>query len=140
MFIGHNSTARSTSLVVNENTRLICDSNGNVSIGDGTIRSSYISLGVGTAKLLYGGIGAATTGGTTNWNHISNAHSGSGETLLLGSHSNGPGPASYYHSWCFEYASKDGSGNLTQWAIAYLGNDRYQRTRYNDVWSSWVAF
>jgi hypothetical protein len=140
MFIGHNSTGRNTSLMVNETTRLALDNEGNASIGDGTIRGGYIALGVGTARLLYGGVGAATTGGTTNWNHISNAHSGSGFCLLLGNHANGPGPATYYHSWCFEYSEKSGTGNMTQWAIGYNSSDRYQRTRYQDVWSSWSAF
>jgi hypothetical protein len=140
MYIGHNSTQRQTTLMVNETSRLTCDVNGNVSLGDGSIRDGYIALGVGESSLLWGGVGARTTAGTTNWNDISNAHSGSGFTLLLGNHSNGPGPANYFHSWCFEYSEKNGNGNMTQWAIGYNSNERYQRTRYSDVWSSWSAF
>ena len=140
MYIGHNSNQRTTALMVDETVRFICDVGGNASIGDGNIRGGFISLGVNDARLLYGGVGAATTAGTLNWNHITNAHSGSGFTLLLGSHANGPGGGNYFHSWCFEYSEKSGSGNMTQWAIGYNSNDRYQRQRYGDVWSSWSAF
>jgi hypothetical protein len=139
MFIGHNSTQRNTSLMVNETTRLALDNDGGVSLGDSGIRSDYVTFGA--ANLLWGGIGARSTTGTTNWNHITNAHSGQGITLLLGSHSNGPGPAAYFHSWCFEYSSKDGTGNMTQLAIPYTaGYTQYIRVRYDNVWSSWSAF
>jgi hypothetical protein len=138
MFIGHNSTSRSTHLAVNETSRLALNNDGSVSLGDSGLRTDYVTFGA--ANLLWGGVGARTTAGTTNWNHITNAHSGQGITLLLGSHSNGPGPATYFHSWCFEYSSKDGTGNMTQWAISYNSDGRYQRNKYNDVWSSWVAF
>ena len=90
--------------------------------------------------ILQGGIGAITTGGTTNWNHDSNAISGSGRTLLLGSASNGPGGGSYYHPFTFEYSAKNGTGNMTQTAWGYNNNLRYMRWRYNGTWSSWYSF
>jgi hypothetical protein len=89
---------------------------------------------------LVGGIGAQTTAGTTNWNDSTNARSGSGFTLLLGSDTNGPGGGSYYHAFNFEYGTKDGTGNIAQWAIGYNTNARYMRYYYGGSWSSWVSF
>jgi len=86
-----------------------------------------------------GGFGAQTTGGTADWNHITNARSGGGYTLLLGSHANGPGPGSYFHPFSFEYSSKNGNGNLTQLAIPYgsPASVIYYRGRYSGSWTSW---
>jgi len=87
---------------------------------------------------IVGGFGAIGTGGTTNWNHSTNARSGMGYTLLLGSAANGPGGGIYYHPVTFEYGSKDGTGNMTQLAIPYTGSSSiYIRTRYSGSWSSW---
>lgn len=97
-----------------------------------------------TAGQLIGGVGAETTGGTTNWNDSTNARSGGGHTLLLGTHTNGPGPSAYFHPFSFEYDSKDGTGNMTQLAVPYRGgydvlnNKLYMRSRYNGTWTSWV--
>lgn len=92
---------------------------------------------------IIGGFGAKVTTGTLDWNDVTNARSGNGVNLLLGSASNGPGGASYYHPFSFEYSSKDGSGNMTQFAIPY-GNagqfPMYLRTRFQSTWSSWRAF
>jgi hypothetical protein len=89
---------------------------------------------------LYGGFGAMTTNGTKDWNHITNARSGNGYTILQGTTSvNGPSTASgYWHSFSFEYNTKDGSGNMTQYAIPYQdGLDMYFRVRLNTVWGAW---
>ncbi len=107
------------------------------------------NVGIGTtspgAKLdirgqVIGGFGAQTTAGILDWNDISNARSGSGYTLLLGSHDNGPG-GSYYHPFSFEYSSKSGTGNMTQFAIPYHSTGQntgiYFRTRYSDAWQNW---
>lgn len=93
---------------------------------------------------IIGGFGGRTTGGTTNWNDITNARSGSGYTLLRGSATNGPGPTYYYHPFSFEYSSKNGSGNMTQLAIPYYlyntvtGTTIYLRNRYGGTWGSWA--
>lgn len=87
---------------------------------------------------LYGGFGAVTTGGTTNWNDSTNARSGGGYTLLTGSASNGPGGSTYYHPFSFEYNSKNGNGNMTQLAIPYNGSSIWHRYRYSSSWSSWL--
>ena len=92
----------------------------------------------------YGGFGAATTGGTTNWNDTTNARAGNGYTLLLGTHSNGPGPSAYFHPFSFEYINNDGTGNMTQLAIPYRGGhdganeSMWMRSRYSGTWTGWV--
>jgi hypothetical protein len=80
-----------------------------------------------------------------DWNDISNARPGSGYTLLRGSDSSNspiPGNVNYFHPFSFEHASKDGSGNLTQFAVPYgfettLHAGMYLRGRYNGTWSGW---
>jgi hypothetical protein len=89
---------------------------------------------------LIGGLGAATTSGTTDWNHSTNARSGNGYTLLLGSHTNGPAVSGYYHPVNYEYNSKDGTGNMSQFAIPYSGTDMFLRTRYSGSWTGWSKF
>ena len=110
------------------------------------------SIGIGTtspgAKLdingqIIGGFGAQTTSGTLDWNDASNARSGNGYTLLEGDASNGPGPHTYFHPFSFEYSSKNGSGNLTQFAIPYgatshMNSGLYMRGRYSGTWSNWM--
>mgnify|MGYP003149503777 CR=1 FL=1 len=92
----------------------------------------------------YGGFGAATTGGTTNWNDTTNARAGNGYTLLLGTHTNGPGSSAYFHPFSFEYINNDGSGNMTQLAIPYRGGvdaaneTMWMRSRYSGTWTGWV--
>ena len=88
---------------------------------------------------IVGFMGAKTTSGTTNWNHSTNARSGNGFTLLLGTHSNGPGPSLYYHPFTFEYAQRDSNGNMTQLAIPYNGGAIYSRYRYSGSWSGWTS-
>ncbi|GHE75026.1 pyocin knob domain-containing protein [Roseivirga thermotolerans] len=86
---------------------------------------------------LIGGFGTKTTVGTLDWNHVTNARSGNGYTLLRGSASNGMGGSTYYHPFSFEYVSKDGSGNLTQLAIPYTDGSIFFRERYNGSWVGW---
>jgi hypothetical protein len=109
--------------------------------GDGRVTQN---LTVGNQ--LVGGIGAANVDGTLDWNHSSNARSGSGYSLLRGNASNGPGNANgYYHPFSLEYQNKDGTGNMTQFAVPYIV-DQYatnalaMRSKYNGAWSSWVGF
>jgi hypothetical protein len=115
--------------------RLAISNSGNIGIG--TIDP--------TSKLevngqIEGGFGAMTTGGTLNWNDASNARSGSGYSLLMGNASNGPGPSVYFHPFSFEYSSKDGTGNMTQFAIPYGVSGEgslYMRSRYSGTWTAW---
>ena len=87
---------------------------------------------------LIGGVGAVTTSGTADWNHSTNARSGNGHTLLLGSATNGPSGGSYYHPFSFEYNTKGGTGNMTQFAIPYNNAEGvYFRSRYSSVWTGW---
>ena len=106
--------------------RLKIDASGNVLIADGTALSQLI-----------GGIGAGTTGGSLDWNNASNARSGSGRTLLNGTATNGNGVSALYHPFSFAYTN---TGNMTQWAIGYNTNARYQRWFYGGSWSSWYSF
>jgi len=91
---------------------------------------------------LSGAVGAMATAGTLDWNDVTNARGGSGFTLLLGSESNGPGGSSYYHTFGFELGvNKNGTGNLTQFAIPYgnVANTTIKfRTKFSSVWSSWI--
>ena len=95
---------------------------------------------------LVGGIGALDVGGTLDWNHSSNARSGSGFSLLRGNASNGPGnPSAYFTPFSFEYQNKDGTGSITQLAIPYIvdgtnWNSLSYRSRYAGTWSNWWSF
>jgi hypothetical protein len=83
-----------------------------------------------------------TTAGTLDWNDVSNTRPGAGATLLLGSATNGPGGGNYYIPFNYEYSSFDGTGQVTQTAIAYgsPGNEFWMRGRYTGSWSSWVRY
>ena len=94
-------------------------------------------------KQLIGGIGAETTGGDQDWDATSNCRSGSGYTLLNGNDSNGMGGTAYFHAFNFEYAQKDGTGNMTQLAIPYgssahVNKGVWMRGRYSGSWSDWI--
>lgn len=89
--------------------------------------------------VLFGGFGARSTGGVTDWNDASNARAGNGYTLLRGDHENGNGDSEFFHPFCFEYLSKDGTGNLSQLGFGYKFADIIMRTRYNG-WTDWVRF
>jgi len=89
------------------------------------------------AKQIRGGFGAETTSGTADWNHVTNARSGNGYTLLLGSATNGPTGNTYYHTLGFEYGVKNGGGNLTQIGIPYTGAGIVYRSRYSGSWSAY---
>ena len=92
-----------------------------------------------------GGFGAEAGTGTLDFDDVTNARSGSGYTLLQGSTaSNSPttGANDYWHTFSFEYANKDGTGNLTQFAIPYgiatsMDAGMYMRGRYSGSWGNW---
>jgi hypothetical protein len=121
---------------------------GGIYVGSGGNMVKASSTGYLTiAKLMKGGFGANSTGGTLNWNDSSNARSGQGDSLLLGSATNGPGAAlnagssMYYHPFTFEYSAKGGTGNMCQWAIPYSSANAvglWQRSRYGGTWTAWV--
>lgn len=121
--------------------QMVVDGNGNLGIG------SSSTLPFGGSKQIVGGFGATGVGGVTNWNDTSNARSGNGVTLLLGSATNGPGGNYYYHPFSFEYSSKDGTGNMTQLAVAYgestsayTNGGLFMRSRYVGSWTGWYKF
>ena len=111
---------------VEGNTRIYIDGSGDL-------------FGQSSNSNIVGFMGAKTTAGTTDWNHSTNARSGNGFTLLLGTHSNGPGPSLYYHPFTFEYAQRNANGNMTQLAIPYNGGAIYSRYRYSGSWSGWQS-
>lgn len=85
--------------------------------------------------------GAQATGGDPDWNGVANTKPGSTVTLMLGNTANAPsGFGDYYHPFNFEYATKDGTGNLTQFAIPYIAGagSIYYRSRYNGTFGSWL--
>lgn len=82
-----------------------------------------------------------TSGATADWNAVDNTKPGGSRYLLLGSDTNGPTGSNYYHPFNFEYGSKNGSGNVTQFAIPY-GNAPtagvFIRGRYGGAWTGWT--
>jgi hypothetical protein len=130
---------------------------GFTAAGQERMRVWGANIGIGTtapSTSLYvngqigGGFGAMGTSGTKDWNDISNARPGSGYLLLRGmdaSNAPNPGDSSYFHPFSFEYASKDGSGQLTQFAIPYstvfsMAQGMYVRGRYLGTWTGWYQF
>lgn len=105
---------------------------------------SFAGLYVGQ-DLLTGGFGARATSGAQDWDDVTNARSGQGYTLLNSSAANAPpGVSGFRHPFSFEYAQKNGTGGLTQFAIPYRttthSNRRiYYRSRYQGAWDPWTA-
>ncbi|MBN2612909.1 MAG: hypothetical protein JXB00_15240 [Bacteroidales bacterium] len=129
-----------TSLPSNTNMHIFIKNNGKIGIGT-TIPNAKLDV----RGQIIGGFGAESTGGVLDWNDITNTRSGSGYTLLRANAANGPVNAGsgYYHTFNFEYYSKDGSGNITQLAIPYgptgtINTGLYFRGKYAGNWSSWV--
>ena len=144
----------------NEVVRGLGEYTGNVSIGGSLFVDDGGGVGIGTenpsekldvdgnlfiAGQLTGGLGGRSTTATAtyqDWNHSRNARAGMGMYLLLGNYANGPefglGPNKYFHVLNFEYSSKNGSGNLSQWAIGYTENLFYMRVRYDNTWTAWT--
>ena len=88
---------------------------------------------------LIGAFGAlSTVQGVADWNDISNAIPGSGIRLLNTGAANHPPQNGFFHPFSFEYTSKTGVGNLTQFAIPYVSNlGMFFRTRISGVWDNW---
>ncbi len=88
-----------------------------------------------------GGIGTDSFSNTVDWNSSDVAKAGCSKYLLPGSNPNGPDSSGkYYHPFTFEFASKDGTGNLTQLAIGYSTNRMFMRYRLSGTWTDWVEF
>ena len=151
--VGRIGTRYSTTYISGDNSGILFNSNGTIPTNtSGVATDTAYDLGQTTARWkdlhlstdahignqILGGFGAQTTSGTTDWNHSTNARSGMGKTLLLGTHTNGPGASGYFHPVSFEYNTKNGTGNMTQLAIGYTNNRIFLRYRYSNSWSSWV--
>lgn len=111
-------------------------------IGYDNVDADYeIATGVSLdlSGTVLGGFGASTTAGIKDWDHVSNARSGQGYTLLSSTAANGPPNSGFWHPFNFEYFSKIGSGNITQFAIPYFGSTQYygMRHRFSGGWSAW---
>lgn len=124
--------------------------NGQLPIGNGTgftLGTLAGSNGVTVTNSAGGiglslGLGAAGTAGTLDWNDVSNTTPGSTATLLLGTATNGMGGGgNYFHPLNFEYASKNGTGNVTQLGIPYgnssIDSGIWVRGRYSGAWTGW---
>lgn len=135
-------------------TKITVDSYGRATSG-ASLSSSDVTTALGytpynstnpngyqTAANISSFFGSPSTSGTLDWNDISNTKPGAYGSLLLGTASNGPGGSMYFHPFNLEYSSKDGTGNVTQMAIAYgsPGNELYMRGRYSGNWSTWVRY
>ena len=109
---------------------------------DGDTLSYFNDLRVNADGQIFGGFGAATTTGTLDWNDSSNARPGNGYTLLQGVSTNGPSAnhaaaTHYFHSFSYEYNTKDATGNMTQFAIPYNGVHMLFRYRFSGTWTGW---
>jgi len=114
--------------------------NASSATASSTQAHSDTSTNIATTAWVRNILGARTTSGVTDWNDVSNTRPGTGYTLLLGTATNGMGGGNYYHPFNLEYSSNDGTGNVTQLAVAYgsPANEIYMRGRYAGSWSSWV--
>lgn len=101
------------------------------------------SLGQSTSVVTLERLGASSTGGVLDWNDVSNTRPGTGTSLLYGTATNGPtsSGSQYFHSFNLEYQTKNGAGNITQFAIPYanqINSGIYWRGRYSGAWSAWA--
>lgn len=114
---------------------------GNAGSATTAARASATTVPASTAfaKWLFA---TTSTSGTLDWNHVSNTNPGVGETLLLGTATNGPGGSNYYHPFNIEYSGISGVGNVTQMAVAYgtPGNELYMRGRFGGTWTGWSRY
>lgn len=95
------------------------------------------------ARQFIGGFGGKSTTGTgsTDWDHVNNSRSGNGAWLMDTTATNGPGNidgTEFFHVFNYEYQTKDGTGNRTQFAIPYNKDRMYFRRYFSSSWSSWV--
>lgn len=119
------------------NRLMIRDANGRSKVAMPTESSDIARLDTVNNKF-----GALSTTGILDWNDATNTQPGTGPTLLLGSATNGPGGATFYHVLNFEYGTKNGLGQITQFAIPYaqtpsLNEGLKYRARYSGEWMPW---
>lgn len=108
---------------------------GSVFVAQQTPSGPYVCAG-----RLVGGFGAMSGTGTLDWSDASNCASGSGYNLLADTATNGPGGTGQaYHPFNFEYSSKNGTGNLTQFAIPYTAGAGpvWFRSKNSGAWTTW---
>lgn len=124
--------AENLALVTDGTPRIIVESGGTTKIlGD-----------IETTGRLLGGFGAKSTAGVLDWDDVTNSRAGSGEVLLTNTAANKPPADNFFHPFNFEYSSKDGTGNLTQFAFPYgqpesIDAGIYMRGRFSGTWNNW---
>ena len=125
-----------------DNTRAVHPAGLKVELDKKAPLASPVLTGVVTAgQQIVGGFGATSEAGVLDWNDVSNATSGQGPTILRNATNGPPDTAAWFHSFTFEYASKNGGGNLTQFAIPYeSGYAMYMRVRRSGFWGAWQPF
>ncbi|MCE5315153.1 MAG: pyocin knob domain-containing protein [Armatimonadota bacterium] len=101
-----------------------------------------VTIATSDQVVLLDRLGATGTSGVADWNDITNTKPGTGPILLYGDASNGPGSHLWFHVFNIEYGTKDGSGNITQFAIPYSSSSSitaglYVRGRYSGAWGAW---
>ena len=82
--------------------------------------------------------GSDEASNSVDWNSVDAAKAGCSRYLITGDSPNGPGGSGHYYPFTFEHVHKNGSGDMTQFAIGY-GRDRMlMRHRIGGVWSEWA--
>jgi hypothetical protein len=122
-------------------TPLIDTASGNL-----TLQPAGTSV-VDVNTLLTGGFGARASSGTLDWNDATNARPGSGHSLMRRTDSSNAPPnpptGTYFHPFSFEYSTKTGAGNITQFAIPYANSTGidagiHMRGRFSGTWTNWA--
>lgn len=115
-----------------------------ISIGPNIHKSDYDILGgvsLDLTGVVTGGFGAQAAPTTGSWDDNVNARSGCGLNLMRPTLDGSPPQSNLLYSFGYEYLTKDGRGNMTQFAIPYfVGSGFYGlRFRFNQQWSPWRA-
>lgn len=122
----------------------IAFSDHSISIGHNINKDGYAvenGVSLDLSGIITGGFGAQGAPTTGDWDGINSARSGSGLHLMRPGYTNSPAGSNLLYAFGYEYLTKDGRGNMTQFAIPYFDGSGFYglRFRFNQNWSPWRA-